>query len=351
MTRSALARELLVHEVLEPRRRLRQAGVGLLLRQATGRHGGVELGLLGRRGPQRIDDLLDVDAVIGRVLGQRLAALQLGQRIEVEPEGFGGLVEGDAEARAAAARTVPAATLVIHRRTGILQRLGHRVGLGLGDRAGRDEAVEDALDRVGERLRRGGCRAGRSSRGRPAGVIRLGEGDRHRPEREDAGGQYGGPCDPPASRAMHAWSFPSSRTCRPSVTARRKSCSWNRCDASALCEHGRHVSDPARRSSRRSPSTCPGAFATRRGTATPWPRWARRSSCSSARRRRRGSRVKLPDSADHALLGAGCRYRSSYGLGRHGWVTVPLGRRRRRRRDLLQGLDRGELPGRSPPRS
>jgi predicted DNA-binding protein (MmcQ/YjbR family) len=34
--------------------------------------------------------------------------------------------------------------------------------------------------------------------------------------------------------------------------------------------------------------------------------------------------VKLPASADHALSVAGARP-TSYGLGRHGWVTVPVG--------------------------
>ena len=34
--------------------------------------------------------------------------------------------------------------------------------------------------------------------------------------------------------------------------------------------------------------------------------------------------VKLPDSADHALSIDGARP-TSYGLGRHGWVTVPVG--------------------------
>jgi predicted DNA-binding protein (MmcQ/YjbR family) len=33
--------------------------------------------------------------------------------------------------------------------------------------------------------------------------------------------------------------------------------------------------------------------------------------------------VKLPDSADHALSIEGARP-TSYGLGRHGWVTVPV---------------------------
>jgi predicted DNA-binding protein (MmcQ/YjbR family) len=34
--------------------------------------------------------------------------------------------------------------------------------------------------------------------------------------------------------------------------------------------------------------------------------------------------VKLPDSADHALATPGAAP-TSYGLGRHGWVTVPVG--------------------------
>ena len=34
--------------------------------------------------------------------------------------------------------------------------------------------------------------------------------------------------------------------------------------------------------------------------------------------------VKLPESADHALSVDGARP-TSYGLGRHGWVTVPVG--------------------------
>src|SRR6187431_3113 len=34
--------------------------------------------------------------------------------------------------------------------------------------------------------------------------------------------------------------------------------------------------------------------------------------------------VKLPESADHALSIDGARP-TSYGLGRHGWVTVPVG--------------------------
>ena len=34
--------------------------------------------------------------------------------------------------------------------------------------------------------------------------------------------------------------------------------------------------------------------------------------------------VKLPESADHALTLDGARP-TSYGLGRHGWVTVPVG--------------------------
>jgi len=33
--------------------------------------------------------------------------------------------------------------------------------------------------------------------------------------------------------------------------------------------------------------------------------------------------VKLPESADHALSVTGARP-TSYGLGRHGWVTVPV---------------------------
>jgi predicted DNA-binding protein (MmcQ/YjbR family) len=33
--------------------------------------------------------------------------------------------------------------------------------------------------------------------------------------------------------------------------------------------------------------------------------------------------VKLPESADHALATPGARP-TSYGLGRHGWVTVPV---------------------------
>ena len=33
--------------------------------------------------------------------------------------------------------------------------------------------------------------------------------------------------------------------------------------------------------------------------------------------------VKLPESADHALSDDGARP-TSYGLGRHGWVTVPV---------------------------
>jgi predicted DNA-binding protein (MmcQ/YjbR family) len=35
--------------------------------------------------------------------------------------------------------------------------------------------------------------------------------------------------------------------------------------------------------------------------------------------------VKLPESADHALATPGA-VPTSYGLGRHGWVTVPVGR-------------------------
>jgi predicted DNA-binding protein (MmcQ/YjbR family) len=35
--------------------------------------------------------------------------------------------------------------------------------------------------------------------------------------------------------------------------------------------------------------------------------------------------VKLPESADHALATPGAEP-TSYGLGRHGWVTVPVGR-------------------------
>ena len=35
--------------------------------------------------------------------------------------------------------------------------------------------------------------------------------------------------------------------------------------------------------------------------------------------------VKLPDSADHALATPGAAP-TSYGLGRHGWVTVPTNR-------------------------
>jgi predicted DNA-binding protein (MmcQ/YjbR family) len=35
--------------------------------------------------------------------------------------------------------------------------------------------------------------------------------------------------------------------------------------------------------------------------------------------------VKLPESADHALATPGAAP-TSYGLGRHGWVTVPVGR-------------------------
>ena len=34
--------------------------------------------------------------------------------------------------------------------------------------------------------------------------------------------------------------------------------------------------------------------------------------------------VKLPDSSDHALSTPGAQP-SSYGLGKHGWVTVPVG--------------------------
>ena len=34
--------------------------------------------------------------------------------------------------------------------------------------------------------------------------------------------------------------------------------------------------------------------------------------------------VKLPESSDHALATAGAEP-SSYGLGKHGWVTVPVG--------------------------
>ena len=34
--------------------------------------------------------------------------------------------------------------------------------------------------------------------------------------------------------------------------------------------------------------------------------------------------VKLPDSADHALATPGAAP-TSYGLGKHGWVTVPVG--------------------------
>jgi len=34
--------------------------------------------------------------------------------------------------------------------------------------------------------------------------------------------------------------------------------------------------------------------------------------------------VKLPDSGDHALATPGATP-TSYGLGRHGWVTVPVG--------------------------
>ena len=37
-----------------------------------------------------------------------------------------------------------------------------------------------------------------------------------------------------------------------------------------------------------------------------------------------GISVKLPESADHALAVPGATP-TSYGLGRHGWVTVPLG--------------------------
>lgn len=39
-----------------------------------------------------------------------------------------------------------------------------------------------------------------------------------------------------------------------------------------------------------------------------------------------GIGVKLPESADHALSVPGAEP-MSYGLGRHGWVVVPLGRR------------------------
>jgi predicted DNA-binding protein (MmcQ/YjbR family) len=42
--------------------------------------------------------------------------------------------------------------------------------------------------------------------------------------------------------------------------------------------------------------------------------------------------VKLPESADHALSIEGARP-TSYGLGRHGWVTVPI---TDTPRDLLQ---------------
>jgi predicted DNA-binding protein (MmcQ/YjbR family) len=53
--------------------------------------------------------------------------------------------------------------------------------------------------------------------------------------------------------------------------------------------------------------------------------------------------VKLPESGDHALSVDGA-VPTSYGLGRHGWVTVPIQGPRRAAGRRPARLDRGELP-------